>query len=302
MNPRFEVAPEYIKRHYYPEDRLAIVLIERATGRVQQELHNARDLASDRVQAHLRASNAHGHDIYATVNTLREGATGRTKADIDQIRHVYLDVDSGGRPAVERILQADRMPQPHSIMETSPGKSQMLWQVEGFNPAQAEKLTQELATVHNADQAVWDSARVLRVPGFRNCKYEEPHYVRMESGGAQRVYTREDFPRYEIERPQPVFGERQTTQNPTRGGSQSEKDWAEVLYRLERNHDPTAIERDLATKRREMNAAGGPYKPHPEQYAKRTVENAIRDISRSVSTPSRLEPERESLTRQWHSR
>ena len=43
-------------------------------------------------------------------NTIKPEATGRTKNDVDQIRHLYLDVDVGGREAVDKILAVEGMP------------------------------------------------------------------------------------------------------------------------------------------------------------------------------------------------
>jgi hypothetical protein len=56
------------------------------------------------------------------------------------------------------------------------------------------------------------------------------------------------------------------------------------------------IERDLAAKRHEMNAAGGPYKPNPDSYARRTVQNAILEHV-SKPEPSRIETARPSVER-----
>jgi hypothetical protein len=71
---------------------------------------------------------------------------------------------------VDRIIA--EMPRPWAIIESSPGKYQVLWRVEGFPQDQAEVVTRGLAHHFGADQSVWDAARVLRLPGFRNCKPE----------------------------------------------------------------------------------------------------------------------------------
>lgn len=40
-----------------------------------------------------------------------------------------------------------------------------------------------------------DCSRVLRLPGFRNCKYEKPHYVKdIHEEPGLRTYGPQDFP------------------------------------------------------------------------------------------------------------
>jgi hypothetical protein len=251
---------------------------------VKHEFRTAYEIGQPKYQAHLRAANANGADIYVTVNTLRPNATGRTKGDIDTVRHVYLDVDTGGKEAVDRILKAEGMPPAHSVFETSPGKHQILWQVEGFEKDQAEQMVRQLAAKHNADQAVWDCARVLRLPGFRNCKYEQSHYVKDVCGAsAKRIYHPEDFPTYPIEPDVPRCGARRAPQSGVPGNSQSEKDFAFALRHLEKGDlSPEVIEQKIADYRR---ARGD--KPHAESYAHRTVMNAR---ARLMSQPGSYDP------------
>ena len=132
---------EYLRANYERDDWLAVVLIYRQTGiqLVKQEFATAETIAAPRYQAHLRAANANGADIYLTVNALKPGATGRTKADVETVRHVFLDLDGGGREAVDQILEADGMPHPHHVLNTSPDKHQVIWSVEGFEREQAER-------------------------------------------------------------------------------------------------------------------------------------------------------------------
>jgi hypothetical protein len=152
-------------------------LINRETGVIKHEFASAEFFASPRYLAHLRAANAHGADVYLTVNTLKPEAKRRTKADVETVRHLYLDIDRGGPAALKKVLLDPDMPKPHSVLESSPGKYQVLWQVENFSPQHAETVTRGLARKFDADVGVWDSARVLRMPGFRNHKYETAYYV-----------------------------------------------------------------------------------------------------------------------------
>ncbi len=97
---------------------------------LKQEFATAEKIATPQYQAHLRAANANGADVYVTVNSLRPGATGRKRADVEAVRHVFLDLDGGGREAVDRVLKAEGMPNPYHVLNTSPDKHQMIWSVE----------------------------------------------------------------------------------------------------------------------------------------------------------------------------
>jgi hypothetical protein len=282
----FEEPSNYVRANYERNDRLAVVLIYRHPARVKHEFATAEKISSPAYQAHLRAANFFGADIYLTVNTLKPGATGRTKSDIDAVRHVYLDLDGGGMEAVDRIVSAPGMPLPHHILNTSPGKHQLIWSVTGFDRDQAENLVRGLAARHGADQAVRDAARVLRVPGFRNHKYETiKHYVKdlQRDPPAVNEYRPADFPEIEMagDPVMPTAASRRPDL-PNRGVSQSERDWAAVMVALERGDHPSAIQAWLERSRSD--------KPNPRSYAHRTVQKAMQEHGRCQS--SRVEQTR----------
>ena len=269
---RGRIPRDFLRQNYNRADRLAVVTIERLSdgkaGRIHHYFKTAEEIASPEFQRMLRSANANGRDIYLTPNTLREGSTGRTKADVDEIRHIYLDVDVGGKEALERILKAEGMPDPHHVLETSPGKHQILWQVEGFGKEEAEQTLRNLAAAHGADPAVTDCSRVLRIPGFRNCKYTDPrHYVRdVHTNPPSRVYGPSDFPKYpEVERPVTQAGERQRFSGNGQV-SQSERDWAYALRQLAKGTDPAVIRGNIEAFRQD--------KANPRYYAERTVSRA----------------------------
>lgn len=118
--PDFDLPGRYLRENFERLDRLAVVLIHRGTdGRpdhVQQKFATAEHIAAPRFQPHLRAANATGSDVYISMNTIASDAQGRTKADVEMIRHIYLDVDIGGGDAVNRILSTPGMPNPHHVL------------------------------------------------------------------------------------------------------------------------------------------------------------------------------------------
>jgi hypothetical protein len=269
--PDFELPSRYLARNFAPEDRIAIVLIDRERNEIEQKLLLVEQVVADRFEAHLRASNAHGRDIFVSMNTMKTEARGRTKADVDVVRHLYLDLDSGGRPALDRILNAQELPAPHEVLESSPDKFQIHWRVQEFEAAQAEALMRQLARDYGADPAATDISRVLRLPGFRNWKYAAAHYVReVKPGGASHgfVYTPADFPRIEIETERTAIPTAGRAYDGKTGGSQSERDYAYALRHLERGDSPGDI-------RERMAAYRSGEKSNPAAYAERTVRNAL---------------------------
>src|SRR6266705_5390000 len=127
------------------------------------------------------------------MNALRDDARGRTKEDVAVIRHVYLDFDDNGTAAVRDLFKRQDLPMPSHVLNTSPDKWQVTWRVEGFTKDEAEHLQKALARQTGADPAATDCARVLRLPGFFNHKYEKPHFVSVETL-SDGIYRPNDFP------------------------------------------------------------------------------------------------------------
>src|SRR5512133_103672 len=157
---RRDIASNYIRENFDPTDRLAIVLLNKRTGAVMQRVASAEKIAAPDFQAWLRHQNAQGHEVYVSMNALREGAKGRTKSDVAVIRHVYLDFDENGTQAVEALLKREDMPKPNYLLNSSPDKWQVVWKVQGFGKDEAEGLQRSLVRDTGADPAATDCARV----------------------------------------------------------------------------------------------------------------------------------------------
>ena len=260
----------FIKKNYRPSDRIAIVIRNRVRNYTLQRLLSAADAAAPRFQSYLRHENATGSDIYISMNTLKPEARGRTKADIVAIRHLYLDLDEDGTNKLEKILTDPNMPRPNYVLDTSPGKHQVIWRVDGFTLESAESSLRSLASQYGGDPAATDATRVLRLPGFHNKKIKVP--VRVEGHRlSETVCSREDFAKL----PSLPMLDRRYYTKPTAAGfrsdgrplSQSERDWAWVKARLEAGADPNVVRRELVARRQD--------KPSPDYYATRTVNRAM---------------------------
>ena len=167
FRPRSLTASEYVRELFGPDDNAAILVRNRATGKTVQRITKAETIASPEFQAWLAARSAAGSDVYVGMNPIKDGAYGRTKENIKNIRHVYLDLDKNGDEALEAIRNSTEVPPPNFVLDTSSGKHQVVWKVSGFNQDGAEALLHNLANQFGGDLAATDSTRVLRYAGIR---------------------------------------------------------------------------------------------------------------------------------------
>lgn len=265
-----EVPVRYLRENFRPDDRLAIVLIQKETHRVVQRIATAEKIGAPGFQAWLRHENAQRCEVYVSMNTIKPGSRGRTKDDIAEVRHIYLDFDDNGTAAVQALMQRSDVPTPNYLVNSSSDKWQVVWKVEGFGQDEAERLMRHLVRETGADPAATDSSRVLRLPGFMNHKYSKPYLVRVETR-SERAYGRGHFPSAadDIQGGRTVVGRERVdgASSPQHGITQSERDWAYAKRALARG-DPT--ENVIATIA--LYRAG--QKSDARAYAERTVKKA----------------------------
>jgi RepB DNA-primase from phage plasmid len=264
--PRTLTASEYVRELFGPEDNAAILVRNRSTGHTVQTIAKAETIANPDFQRWLAGQSAHGYDVFMGMNPIKDGAFSRTKGDIKDIRHVYLDLDKKGDQALEAIRNSTEVPPPNFVLDTSPGKHQVVWKVSGFGQDEAESVLHNLANKFGGDLAATDSTRVLRLPGFANLKLPEEFIVqaRQESDA---VYTLRDFT-IDEDSPEtpPHFADAHERRRTVPGDhkSQSEHDWAYAKRALARGDDPEVVIQRIADYR-----ADG--KDNPNYYAWHTV-------------------------------
>jgi RepB DNA-primase from phage plasmid len=207
------------------------------------------------------------HIIFVGMNPITDGAYNRTKQSLKEIRHVYLDIDRDGDQAIEVIRTSLDIPTPNFVLNTSPGKYQVVWRVEGVNLQAAEALLHSMANHFGGDLAATDATRVLRLPGFANRKLAIEFVVQVVQATDQ-IYSLEDFhiPQDSPEAPRNVGDSARS--HPALGHrSQSERDWAYAMRALSRGDNPESVIRRVADFRADD-------KPDPEYYARLTVTKA----------------------------
>ena len=272
-------ASEYVRELFEPGDNAAILVRNRSTGHAVQRIAKAETIASPAFQTWLASQIASGSDVFMGMNPIKNGAYNRTKENIKNIRHVYLDLDRNGDASLEAIRNSPSVPAPNFVLDASPGKHQVVWKVSGFSQDEAESLLHNLANQFGADLAATDSTRVLRLPGFANRKIPEEFIVqaRQESDA---VYTLRDFTTHDdsLEAPRHLSdGQERPRTLPNQHKTQSERDWAYAKRALARGDDPEVVIQRIADYRSED-------KDDPNYYARHTVTKVQADLHRGTAT------------------
>ena len=264
-------ATGYIRLNFDPEDRLAVVLIQQEgedKGKVEQKFYSAVQAAGPRVQAYLRYKNAHGWDVYASANPLKPGARRRGKSDVLEARWLYLDADENGDAILERIdadAASERIPAPTAVVNTSPGRYQVLWRIEPTETSKAEAMLRGLAHLYGTDRAATDCNRVLRLPGFRSRKRGVPvRLLRYSQGPPSKLgefsgnLALPEYARPSGEPDRRPGQPRACEADESYGGdwTKSGEDWAWTREQLRRGRKPTEVEAELAA-RHPAEARGG---------------------------------------------
>src|SRR5450755_1226310 len=174
------IASEFLRHCFATGETIAVLLRRESPAITVQRIVRLECVLAPRYLGWLASENATGANVYVAANPLCPGSRKRTKECVDSIRHLYLDLDEDGESKLAALRSSNAVPAPNAIVSTSPGKYQVLWQVEGFTFEQQESSLKLLAIQFGGDPACTDCNRVLRLPGFLNQKYDPAHLVSVE--------------------------------------------------------------------------------------------------------------------------
>src|SRR5580698_2612890 len=113
FTPKQLSAAQYVLALHQPEDRVAVLVRNRARAQTIQRILLAEDIASPRFQDWLKEQNNAGADVFLG------------------IRHVYLDLDEDAPASLRAIRTDGNTPVPTFVLDTSPEKNQVVWRVDG---------------------------------------------------------------------------------------------------------------------------------------------------------------------------
>ena len=143
----------------------------------------------EKTYSHIAENNENAYNVYFTVNETNDH--GRKAHNIESIRAVYADDD-------ELRLEPLKFPLKPSIITRSSGnqeqgyKHQYYWLTETNDYKEWERVLKGIIRVYGTDVNCHDLARLLRVPGFYNHKYDPPELCSLlECRGT--VYPWEDI-------------------------------------------------------------------------------------------------------------
>jgi len=260
-------ASEYILALFAPTDNVAILVRNRRLGQTLQRITKAELIAAPELQSVLLEQNQAGADIFVGMNPIKDGAYGRTKQSLKEIRHIYLDLDQNGDQVLKVLRTSLETPPPNFVLNTSPGKHQVVWRIEGLTLEQAEALLHGMASHLGGDLAATDATRVLRLPGFANRKLSHEFVVQVIQE-TDKIYSVRHFniPEELPEAPRHL-GDGHGTHRPFGHRSQSERDWAYAKRALARGDNPETVIQRIADFRADD-------KPDPSYYARLTVTKA----------------------------
>ena len=259
------VAADFLTHCFAPGETIALLLRRDVPAATIQRIVQLETVIEPRYLDWLAQENAAGANVYVAANPLRSDSRRRTKGCIASVRHLYLDLDTDGETRLSLLRASDAVPRPNVVLSTSLGKYQILWRVEGFTLEQQESALKLLAITFGGDPACTDCNRVLRLPGFLNCKYDPAHPVTAEYPG-DATWNSDDF-RLDILAADALLPSRAiTVRKRPSNHTNSEHDWAWVLHELASGKDAAKLTRKLASRRAD--------KPNPLYYAQRTVDVA----------------------------
>ena len=269
------IVREFLIRCFVPGQTIAVLLRRENPASTTQRIVALERVLAPRYLAWLAHENASGANVYVAANPLRPGSRKRTKENIAEVRHLYIDIDNDGEARIAALRVSNEVPTPTAIVSTSPSKYQALWHVEGFDFAEQEQMLKLLAIAFGGDPACTDCNRVIRVPGFHNCKYTPSHPVAVKYLN-DSVSHLEDF-RLALDSPNALLSLRGARPVSANKGTHSEQDWAWVLSELSTGKDVAQLTEALAARRAD--------KPNPLYYAQRTVDVASARLALLAGTP-----------------
>src|SRR5271166_1712779 len=235
-------AANFLTRCFSSAETIALLLRREVPSVTTQRIVQLETALAPRYLAWLAHENAAGANVYVAANSLRSDSRKRTKESIAAVRHLYLDLDTDGEARLSSLRASDAVPPPNAVLSTSCGKYQILWRVDGFTFEQQESALKLLAVTFGGDPACTDCNRVLRLPGFLNCKYDPAWPVTVEYPG-DSTWNSDDF-QLDMLAADALLSSRSiaSRKHPDKH-TNSERDWAWILDELAHGKDAAKLTR-----------------------------------------------------------
>jgi RepB DNA-primase from phage plasmid len=190
-----------------------------------------------------------GAKIYVTANPHRSDGRKRNKDSIATVRHLSLDFDIDGEARLTSLRTSDTVRTPTAVLSTSLGRYQTLCHIDNFTFERQENTLKLPAVPFGGDRACMDRKRVLRLPGFRNCKNDPPYPVTVKypcDSTSNLGDFRLDIPAANaLPLPHAIPSRKHPGKH-----TNSEHDWAWILHELAHGKDSAKLTRTFASRAR----------------------------------------------------
>jgi putative DNA primase/helicase len=194
-------AVTFARAVWHPDDRVELRRITPAPpgqgerkNKPRQSFMQASEVSNPKVLAMLAKENAAGANIYAVINPLR-----MDDGSDDQVllaRSLFVDFDGGVTPeqAKEKIRAAG-LPEPSLVVFSGHGSHCYWLLIQALTDMAVWRGIQTaLIALLGSDKVIKNPSRVMRLPGFMNCK-ELPHVeATLVEVHADRRYALDQFP------------------------------------------------------------------------------------------------------------
>jgi hypothetical protein len=199
MNPRAATHPsaEFLTGLFEPNDLLCATFIDAKNGHTLNRFIPLEKAVSTDTLRSWEIRNSVEH-VYVSMAPFKKNTTERKKENVSLVRHVFVEIDTDGDQHLGEVrasVAASEVPEPAFIIQSSPHKYQVMWNVEGVSIPEAEDINRGLVAKFGGDPHATDVARVLRVPGFKNLKpeYDPTPVCEIVQRGNRNIYSASDF-------------------------------------------------------------------------------------------------------------
>ena len=189
-----------------------------------------------------------GAKIYVAADSLRSDRRKRTKDSIATVRHLYLDFDLDGEARLTSLRSSDAVPTPTAVLSTSLGKYQVLCRIDSFTFEQQESTLKLPALPFGGDPGCMDCNRLLRLPGFRNCKNGPSYPITVKYPCDSTSNPGDSQPDILAVNALPLPHAIPSRKHPGKH-TNSEHDWAWILHKLAHGKDAARLTRRIASRR-----------------------------------------------------
>lgn len=170
------------------------------------------------------------------------------------MRYLYLDFDIDGEARLTSLRTSDTGPTPTTVLSRSRDKYQILGRIYSFTFEQQESTLKLPAIPFGGDPGCMDCNRLLRLPGFSNCRYD-PAYPPAVKYPSDSIWTPGDFrPDIPAANAAPLPHAMPSRKHPGEH-TNSEHDWAWILRKPAHGKDAAKRTRTIASRRSDNSVA-----------------------------------------------